>query len=95
MPRPKNTIKIHYSGGLRIFSKLGGVTELFAGYACCAYGDHAKKIVQDGNQTEDPSGVTCAKCLKHIDRARANGVVGTGDHSRINLDALGTLLGAR
>jgi hypothetical protein len=84
----RQPIKIHYSGGLRIFGKNGGVTTLYAGYPCCAYGERAEKIKRDGNHTENDAKVSCAACLKLIDRARENGSVGTRDYSRLNLALL-------
>jgi hypothetical protein len=85
-------VKIHYSGGLRIITKSGGVSQMFAGYPCCAYGPRAEKIRRNGNQTDDTSKVTCGSCRKLIERARANGTVGTGDHTRVTLEPLQRLL---
>lgn len=90
---PMNS-KIHYSGGLRIVNRWSGVTELFAGYPCCCYGGRAEKIARDGNQSIKDTDVTCVTCKKYIDQARANGVVGTGDHTRVTLGSLKKLVGS-
>jgi len=89
------TPRMHYSGGLEILDKRGGVTEMFAGYPCCAYGARAVKIANAGLQTEKVEDVTCAICKKYIERAKANGIVGTGNRTRITLEPLLKLLAPR
>lgn len=91
----KVRVKIHYSGGLEIIYRNGGVAEMFAGYPCCTYGERARKIARDGHQTEKVDDVTCLVCRKQIERAKANGRVGTGDRTRVTLEPLEKLLAPR
>ncbi len=66
---------VHFSGGLSYRSG-GGVTTLLAGWAACCSGDRAWRIKRLVRLTRDPAAATCKTCLRMIEKARRDGVVG-------------------
>jgi hypothetical protein len=66
MPRQA---KIHWAGGL-VYDRADFMTvECGAGYPCCCYGDRARQIAAEGNQTWSVAEVTCGRCLALLRKA--------------------------
>lgn len=51
--------RTHWEGGIRYARG----TRL-PGWPCCCSGDRAEQIAERGEQTANPAGVDCARCLR-------------------------------
>lgn len=60
---------IHYSGGLEIRNRRGGLKVKLAGWAACCSGEKCEAISFEGRQTRDRAKVTCRACLRLIETA--------------------------
>jgi hypothetical protein len=53
------TLKIHYAGGVRTPRM-----KILPGWAACCSGEKAERIRAAGNNTYDPTEVTCTSCKR-------------------------------
>lgn len=60
---------MHYAGALEWCDARGMKTSVSAGWSACCSGSRAEAIRAKGQNTDDPSRVTCRLCLRNMFKA--------------------------